>query len=439
MENSKDSSKQLEAQGAHSIKFGKNRLKPGRLPGRVNWQDVKRHRYWLAFNLIIVGLLLSFVWLSQTHQIFNGEEGAAVNGGNGKSKTFDRTSASYIALGLATLVDYEELDWVYNQSVTSSSFFQDSQNTSPVIQKPVVVNSTVRTRDDIITNYVVSQDDTIDSLANYFLVSPDSIRWSNSLADNAKLIPGSEIVIPPSGLNGIVHQLAEDEDLPGLKKKYNFEISQALNFNDIIDDELPPAGEFIFLPNASKASARRPLPVAINQGDRDINFITLAGRRYDVGPCLAECGREIEAGAQIGKLGNTGWSTGPHLHLEVIQKSNGRALNPWIFLRNNNLVWPVTNQPNYITKGYQVNHWALDIASGEGSPILAVAPGTIIHRGCLYPTLRRFSNFAVIIDHGSYYTISIHMQAPDNRTYDICSYNTYYRTRPKSIDYQTKE
>ncbi|HEY9341665.1 MAG TPA: M23 family metallopeptidase [Hanamia sp.] len=45
---------------------------------------------------------------------------------------------------------------------------------------------------------------------------------------------------------------------------------------------------------------------------------------------LVKAGEKVNIGQQIGNIGSTGRSTGPHLHYEVHQ--NGRRINPESFL-----------------------------------------------------------------------------------------------------------
>ncbi len=62
--------------------------------------------------------------------------------------------------------------------------------------------------------------------------------------------------------------------------------------------------------------------VAIRNGDR---FITLFGHCDEV---LVRNGQEVEQGDVIAKVGNTGWSTSPHLHYEVRARNEDGEFEP---------------------------------------------------------------------------------------------------------------
>lgn len=64
--------------------------------------------------------------------------------------------------------------------------------------------------------------------------------------------------------------------------------------------------------------------VEINHGD---GYVTRYGHHKKV---LVEVGDVVKKGEQIGLMGSTGRSTGPHVHFEVLK--NGRAENPVAFL-----------------------------------------------------------------------------------------------------------
>lgn len=60
--------------------------------------------------------------------------------------------------------------------------------------------------------------------------------------------------------------------------------------------------------------------------DHEEGYSTTYGCLQDI---LAEAGAEVKTGDQIGTVGATGMSTGPHLHLEL--RLNGEAVDPSLF------------------------------------------------------------------------------------------------------------
>lgn len=68
--------------------------------------------------------------------------------------------------------------------------------------------------------------------------------------------------------------------------------------------------------------------VVIRHDDR---FVTLFGHNSEV---LVRAGQRVTQGQQIAKVGNTGWSTSPHLHYEVRRFQDGdfRPVDPRIYI-----------------------------------------------------------------------------------------------------------
>lgn len=121
---------------------------------------------------------------------------------------------------------------------------------------------------------------------------------------------------------------------------------------------------------------------------------------------------KVKAGEQIGIVGSSGLSTGPHTHFTVFM--NGKWVNPIESEGKlvNNFLWPLPNSVwGDITQLFGCTdfelepvapscpgghfHNGLDIAGWYGDPVIAAADGDIIFRG----TKPSWGN-VVIIDHG---------------------------------------
>lgn len=125
-------------------------------------------------------------------------------------------------------------------------------------------------------------------------------------------------------------------------------------------------------------------------------------------------GKKVKRGEVIGYLGNSGCSTGPHLHFSYLQGS--KAIDPLPFLKGGKLGWPLSNYK--ITQYYGENynfymrrfgvpgHLAIDFIDPNnwiGSPIRAAKDGVVHYASdarVYCPDINNSIGKGAVIDHG---------------------------------------
>lgn len=198
-------------------------------------------------------------------------------------------------------------------------------------------------------NHKIVKGETLSSLVKKYSVAEEEIIAANKLAANATLAIGEKLFIPGgrkinyvaparaayTGLSVIrdIVTAPSAKPVPGNKMNWptvNSRITQYFTWRHAAIDIADKTGTAIYAADAGTieyigwGTGYGNQIVVDHGGGKKTRYAHLSA--FNV-----KSGNKVAKGETIGAMGSTGWSTGPHLHFEVI--IDGRKQNPLNYLR----------------------------------------------------------------------------------------------------------
>jgi murein DD-endopeptidase MepM/ murein hydrolase activator NlpD len=237
-----------------------------------------------------------------------------------------------------------------------------------------------------VRTYEVRKGDSLFGIARQFNVSVDTLISANSIDNAYYLQAGADLEIP--SVSGVYHTVAKGENLSLIAASYDVSVNDIADLNDLPSETLY-VGQLLFVPGASLSDWERALAlgelflkplngrITSGMGFRRDPFtgmrawhagldiansrgtkvkaaqqgrVIYAGYKGNYGRVVeishpngyrtlyahldrivVKRGQTVRQGQHIGNVGNTGRSTGPHLHLEIHRY--GKLLDPLKLIR----------------------------------------------------------------------------------------------------------
>lgn len=180
----------------------------------------------MAANVFVLAGVLVFVITSADHE--QPILAAATNEKVAAVSPVDRLTSYDVAANVAEAANLPEKTPITNQAQSARVAVAVSANETGISTKPQIVPTSLKSWRDI-TDYTVLEGDNVQTIAQKFGVTSQSIRWSNGLSSD-KVKAGTVLVIPP--VNGVVHTVVSGDTPEKLASTFRTGADKIIGYND---------------------------------------------------------------------------------------------------------------------------------------------------------------------------------------------------------------
>lgn len=170
--------------------------------------------------------------------------------------TVDEIKAANIASSVASAVNLSSSSSVSSnaESVNLSAELAQADATSVNKQQIIETSNEIKP----LQTYIAQEGDNVDSIAQEFGVSAQTVRWANRLKDN-NVTAGANMTIPV--VDGVVYTIKDGDTLDAVAEKYGSDVNEIININNL-NSKTVATGAVLLLPDGVLPETERPEYVA---------------------------------------------------------------------------------------------------------------------------------------------------------------------------------